>query len=272
MAALVRACHPLPTLAVVVFTMGYAAAAGAGPWAVTGLIPAVITGQLAVGWTNDAVDAPLDRAAGRLDKPLVGTALRRSTVSTGAVLAALACVPLSLLGLGTTAGLLHLVAVGSALSYDLALKRTGLSPLPYLVSFGLLPPVAALGTGSHGPPVSHVVGAALLGLAAHFTNTVADTDADAATGVRGLPQRLGPARSLRVSAGALAVAAGVLLAQVLTQPAGAVRTVVAAGLLAAAVAAALAPLMLPGRFPAAGAFRLTLAAVALVLAGLLVGA
>ena len=101
--------------------------------------------------------------------------------------------PASLL-LGALPGTAHLVGVAAGLAYDLRLKATLASPLPYLVFFGLLPLVAVTAAGA---PISLVLCAvgALTGLAAHLANTVPDAAEDAAAGVRGLPQRLGPAVS-----------------------------------------------------------------------------
>ena len=95
----------------------------------------------------------------------------------------------------------------SAYSYDLWLKRTLLSWLPFAVSFGVLPAVAttALPGQPFPPPAIWVAGAAL-GVAAHLANTVKDTEADARTGVRGFPQAIGPRRSLTLAAALIAVA------------------------------------------------------------------
>jgi 4-hydroxybenzoate polyprenyltransferase len=113
-----------------------------------------------------------------------------------------------------------------------------------------------------------LAGGALLGLAAHFTNTVGDTEADAATGVRGLPQRLGAAVSLRVSAVLVVLAAVSLLTA--ARGAGAV----ALGVLVAGALLGFAGVVLGGDLSARGrlAFRLTLGAVALVIVGFLLSA
>jgi 4-hydroxybenzoate polyprenyltransferase len=273
---LLAACHPLPCLAVTAFAVGYAAAVGrSGPGAGAGTLllvaAAVLTGQLTVGWTNDWLDADRDAAAGRRDKPVATGAVSRSAVGAAAVLAGACCVPLSL-GLGLRPGLLHLVAVGSALGYDAGLKAGPFSPLPYLLSFGLLPVVVATAVSGAAPPAGVVVAAALLGLAAHFANTVPDAVADAATGVRGLPQRLGPARSLLVTAAGVALAALVLLATATHRGPLAV-SLLAAGAVLAGTGVPLtvrARRIAPDRPPGRSAFRLTLVAVALVVAGFLV--
>src|SRR3984957_10260529 len=67
--ALIVASHPGPCLAITALTTILAAEAaphGTGPVL---LAPAMLAGQLSVGWSNDAFDAPRDAAAGRTDKP-----------------------------------------------------------------------------------------------------------------------------------------------------------------------------------------------------------
>src|SRR3954471_8758199 len=264
---LVVACHPLPCLAVTAFAAGWALSAGLpGPRA--GLVAlAVLLGQLSIGWCNDAVDAPRDLAAGRPDKPVPAGLVTARQVAFAAAAALLACVVASL-ALGVAPGIVHLVAVASAWAYDLVLKPTPASPLPYAVSFGLLPAVATLAaTPPHWPPAGVMVGAALLGTGAHFANTVGDAEHDAVTGIRGMPQRIGPVASLRVSA-VLVVLAAVALFTADTSAGGWTLALLAAGAVLAVAGAVIA-----GRMVGRGrtAFRLTLAAVALVIAGFLVG-
>ncbi len=210
--ALVVATHPLPTLAVTLFTAAAAAAVGVAAGRTVLVALAVLSGQLSVGWSNDWIDRERDRRAGRLDKPIARGDLAAGTVGRAAVLALAACVPLSA-ALGRLPGVVHLIAVASAWAYNAGLKTTVLSPLPYLVSFGLVPPVlvALVLPGAPLPRWSVPVATALLGVSAHFANTVGDEAADTATAVRGLPQRLGPRRSVLVSAGLLVLAAPVLL-------------------------------------------------------------
>lgn len=229
---------------------------------------AVLTGQLSVGWCNDAVDAERDSRARRLAKPIPAGLVSRRVVSAAAGLAAVTCVALSF-ALGLMPGTLHVLAVASAWSYNLHLKRTRLSPLPYLASFGLLAAVVATaGPGSPAPPAAVVLAAGLLGAAAHFANTVGDTEADALTGVRGLPQRVGPQASLVVSAAGVAAAALTLLL-------GLARITPTSVALLAAGAAVAALSVVGGARASPGtsrtAFRLCLLAVALVIMGFVAG-
>jgi 4-hydroxybenzoate polyprenyltransferase len=210
--ALLLAAHPLPSVAVTAFAAATGASAGLGAGRTTLLAAAILAGQLSIGWANDYVDADRDRVVGRADKPLARRALPDGAVGLAASIALLADVPLSL-ALGTRPGAAHLAAVGGAWLYDTWLKPTVASLVPYAVSFGLLPVVIAGSLpGAPRPRLLIVVAAALMGLAAHFANTVGDTADDARTGVRGLPQRIGPAGSLALSALLVAGAAGCLVA------------------------------------------------------------
>jgi 4-hydroxybenzoate polyprenyltransferase len=51
-----------------------------------------------------------------------------------------------------------------------------------------------------------MVATALIGVGAHFVNAVADADDDDLTGIRGLPQRIGPRRALEVGSTMLLLA------------------------------------------------------------------
>lgn len=209
--ALVRSCHPEPTAAVTLLVTAFAATTGRDVLGVVLVGAAVLTGQLSIGWLNDALDADRDVAVGRTDKPVVAGEVTVSTLRTAAVVAALACVPLSLAS-GVVAGAVHLVAVAAGWAYDAGLKSTAASVVPYLVCFGLLPVFVVLGLpGSPAPPWWLPVGGALLGAGAHFANVLPDLDDDAATGVRGLPHRWGAAGS-RAAAALLLLAATIVLA------------------------------------------------------------
>jgi 4-hydroxybenzoate polyprenyltransferase len=209
-AALARACHPEPTVAVTLFATALAAAGGRPRAGIVAVAAAVGAGQLSVGWSNDLLDRGRDAAGGRTDKPIVVDGLAPGTVAGATAAALVACVPLSFLS-GGRAGSAHLAAVASGWAYNLGLKATPLSVVPYAVSFALLPASVVLGLPGHPtPPWWLPLAGALLGSGAHFANVLPDLDADARTGVRGLPQRLGPA-GVRASA-ALLLAAGSVVA------------------------------------------------------------
>lgn len=276
--ALVRAAHAGPTVAVTAFALAwgrFGAGLGAGTLLLLGA--AVLTGQLAIGWCNDYLDADRDSLAGRRDKPVAAGEVPRRTVGTALVVALAACVVLSL-SLGLLPGLVHLLAVAGGLAYDWRLKSTLASPLPYALSFGLLPAVATLAADpSRWPAPAVTVAAALLGLAAHLANTVPDAEDDARTGVAGLPQRIGPQASA-VGAGVLLAAAALVLLPTAIDGGG-VGSAVAAVLLTVGVVLGLtggARVLLARRRPGAAARRVgrsvfwsVVAAAGLVVLGLL---
>ncbi|WP_107122013.1 UbiA family prenyltransferase [Streptomyces sp. DSM 15324] len=191
LSALLRSCHPEPALAVTVFVSALAVAAGRGAAGSAAVAAAVLAGQLSVGWCNDAADARRDTARGRRDKPVAAGELPPRAVAVAAGTALGLCVPLSLLS-GAAAGAVHLGGVAAGWAYNLRLKRTVLSPLPYAVGFASLPAFVTLGPPSQTWPAWWATTAgALLGVGAHLVNVLPDIDDDLATGVRGLPQRLG---------------------------------------------------------------------------------
>jgi 4-hydroxybenzoate polyprenyltransferase len=209
--ALLRSCHPEPTAAVTLMVTALAVTTGHTAARVVLIGLAVLTGQLSIGWLNDVLDAERDRTVGRADKPVVAGAVSARTVGIATAVAAVACVPLSL-ACGVWAGVLHLIAVAAGWAYDLGLKSTPVSVLPYMVCFGLLPAFVVVALpGSPAPPWWLPVAGALVGAGAHFANVLPDLEDDATTGVRGLPHRIGAAGS-RIAAAVLLLAATVVLA------------------------------------------------------------
>jgi 4-hydroxybenzoate polyprenyltransferase len=192
---LALACHPLPTLAVTAISAGLAALAGLDFATGAVLVLAVFTGQLSIGWSNDRIDAARDRAVARSDKPLAAGDVAPVAVTVAIGCALIATVVFSLL-LGLEPGLVALLTVAGGWAYNLGLKATVWSWVPFAVSFGLLPAIATLSrsgdrAGHNWPAGWAVIAGALLGVSAHFANVLPDLGDDAATGVRGLPHRLG---------------------------------------------------------------------------------
>jgi len=207
--ALALSSHPGPSVAVSAVAAVLGIAVGLDPLRVVILGLAFLLGQVSVGLSNDWIDAGRDRAVGRTDKPVASGRVSVGTVRAVAFVTAAAAILLTL-PLGWPAALAHTVFITSAWTYNLGLKSTPLSVVPYIVSFGLLPMVATLAR-----PVPAVAAGwalalgALLGVAAHFSNVLPDLDDDARTGIAGLPHRLGRAASGVVIWASLAAGAAV---------------------------------------------------------------
>jgi 4-hydroxybenzoate polyprenyltransferase len=210
-ALLLASSHPEPAAAVTTVSAALAASAGRTAGGVVAVAVAVAAGQLSVGWCNDYVDRERDAASGRPDKPVARGDVWPEFVRWAAGIALVAVVPLSLLS-GWRAMLVHCAAVGLAWAYDLGLKATAWSVVPYTIAFGLLPVFVVLGLpGAPLAPWWAALGGALLGAGAHFANTLPDLADDLATGVRGLPHRIGAPAS-RVLTAVLLLGASVVLA------------------------------------------------------------
>lgn len=208
---LVLAAHPGPTVAVTVLALVLGAGVGLPASTLVLLGLAFLAGQLSIGWSNDWIDAERDATVGRTDKPVATGRIDVTTVRTAALVAAAATVVLSF-ALGLAAGAVHVLVVASGWSYNAGLKRTRWSVVPFIVSFGLLPAVVTLALPDPTLPAGWaIVAGAVLGVAIHFTNVLPDLDDDAATGIAGLPHRVGRRVSGLVAFAALALASIVVL-------------------------------------------------------------
>jgi 4-hydroxybenzoate polyprenyltransferase len=262
--ALIITSHPGPSLAIAALTTLLAAQAaphGAGP-ALTA--PALLAGQLSIGWSNDACDAARDAAAGRTDKPLARGDISARAVWTAAGTAAAAGLAMALV-IGPVTGGLYALVVVPGWAYNLGLKSTLASGVMYLLGFGPLPAYAASTLPGHPLPRWPVtVAAALLGLGAHFANVLPDLAADKATGVGGLPQRVaarwGPGAVRAVALAALLTASVLLLL-------GATRRWVAIPGLIAALLLAVAATRGTGRVPFLAAIGIAAVDIVLFAAG-----
>lgn len=260
---LVVASHFPPTVMVTAFALALSAGIGAGARTTTLVALAVLTGQLSVGWSNDWLDARRDVAVGRADKPVVTGLVTAATLRAAALVALGACVVLSL-ATGLLPGVVHVVAVGVAWSYNALLKATWWSWAPYAVSFGLLAVFVVLAAPGEGRPAPWAVAAAaLLGVGAHVANTLPDLEDDAATGVRGLPHRLGR-RASSVLAPVLLAAASALVVLAPPTPPGPVTWALGAVAVALALAAGVVGVVRP-RSRAPFALSMAVAGVCVVL-------
>lgn len=262
--ALIIAGHPGPSLAITVLVTLLAAQAapdGIGP-VLTG--PAMLAGQLSVGWSNDAMDAKRDAAAGRTDKPVATGAISVRAVWIAAVVALVSALAMAL-AISVTTAILLAVIVGAAWAYNLGLKSTLASGLMYILGFGPIPAYAASTLPGHPVPIWYATAAAaLVGLGGHFANVLPDLAADRAAGVNGLPQQVAArwgAGSVRAIALVLLLSASVLLLL------AASRQWVALGGLGVAVLLAGIGAVGTGRVPFAAAFGIAAVDVVVLTVG-----
>ncbi|WP_344058442.1 UbiA family prenyltransferase [Microbacterium pumilum] len=209
--ALWGSTHPGPTLVVSALALAIGIAVGLEPWRLVLLTLAVFSGQLSIGLSNDVIDAPRDRAVGRADKPIArGDVSERVAWGAAIGTVVVALVLSAPLGFGMLAA--HAVFLASAWSYNVALKATPFSILPFIVSFGIFPSLATLASPDPhvAAPWAWIAGAAL-GAAVHLTNVLPDLDEDLRTGVRGLPHRVGARSSAVIAAAGIVVGAVAVL-------------------------------------------------------------
>jgi 4-hydroxybenzoate polyprenyltransferase len=263
---LIIASHPGPCLAItamVTVLSIQAAPHGVGPLLVA---PAILAGQLSVGWSNDAWDAARDAAAGRTDKPVA-----RGDISVRAVWIAafgsLAAALVMSLAIGPAPLLVNAVLIGAAWAYNAVLKSTWASGLMYIAGFAPIPAFVTSTLPGHPLPNWPVTAAAgALGLGNHFANVLPDLAGDEAADVNGLPQIVAArwgAVAVRVAALVLLLAATVLLL-LAANPAR--RWVAAAGL-AAACTVAMIGFRSSGKVPFASALGIAGINVVLFAAG-----
>ena len=236
--------HPFPSTLDAVLTGVVAGLAGGRLDVVVRLALAMLVIQAAIGATNDIVDTPADRAV-KPGKPiaagLVSELAARRIAAAGLVTGLLLAASVSIAALG-------LALAGSAvgIAYDLRLKGTAASWLPFAVGIPLLPLFGWIGAAGTLPVPILVLGALAVpaGAAIAVANSLPDLERDAAAGVASAATALGKARAARVIAilqGVVAVAAIGSFALLqdggrVGVPAGAVGLVTSCAVLVAGVA------------------------------------
>jgi 4-hydroxybenzoate polyprenyltransferase len=221
--------HPGPSLLVTLVFVAIAGLAGRGvPDAarILQLVGTMLPIQLCIGVVNDVVDLPADAVA-QPYKPLARGVLGRPAatwlgfVLGGTGLAVAATINAATLGLGAA-------ALGAGLAYDLGLRRTVLSWVPWWGGMAVLPLAAYASVGAIPGRLLIVIPlSALIAVGLHLANAQPDVDADRVAGVRSLPVVMGFA-AVRW-AGPAALAAAGLLALALAFPLGQAGPVLFAG-------------------------------------------
>ena len=227
--------HPIPSLLTTVAAVAFAWIFGIRPsdrrfWWIAAITLLV---QLSISALNEWADADLDRRAGRR-RPIPLGLVSPMTALIVAVVAAVGAFLLCVLSqLGTIA--LLLVGVGTACgwAYDLWLKGTPLSFVPFAIAFPLLPVWIGVLAGR---PLSSLailfLGGSPLAAAIHLADAIPDRDRDQAAGLKTLAVWLGRPWAEMAAAGLLLI--GTLVSIVLIIQRG---TVPIAGVSVLAVAA-----------------------------------
>ena len=196
------AAHAFPLAAVMALTALIAVVSADGELdleRLAAVLIAMLGSQLAIGWSNDYLDRDADAqhqpwkpvVRGEIDSAKMPFAIVAALSISLAAGVTLGWLPLLLLVIGTSAGL----------SYNLWLKSSRLSALPYLVALGVLPPFVwtALDVYEDDFLGLYLV-ATPLALGAHLANVLPDVRSDGAQGRTTLAVALGVRRSLVVLA------------------------------------------------------------------------
>ncbi|CAN5809227.1 hypothetical protein BH20CHL2_BH20CHL2_10760 [soil metagenome] len=206
--------HAVPIIVVMTATAAFALVAASG-WPGLGqmarLLGAMFGGQIAIGAVNELVDVELDRVA-KPDKPipagLVSEHGARIMAITGvSVMAVLSPT------FGVDAFLLCALGTGAGVVYSFWFKRTIWSWIPYLVALPLLPiwVWTALSEVDPGMFAIYPIGAAAV-IAVQIAQSLPDVRADQESGVRTLAVALGSSRARKVCWGAMILAASLAAA------------------------------------------------------------
>jgi len=200
--------HPIPSLLTTLAAVGFAGIFGIGLgdarlWWIAGIMLLV---QFSISALNEWADADLDRRAGRR-RPIPLGLLSRGTALNVAVLGAVGAFLLSALSdLGPAALLLVGVGIACGWAYNLWLKPTPLSFLPFAIAFPLMPFWIGLIAGR---PLSSLavlfLGGSPLATAIHLADAIPDRDRDRLAGLKTLAVALGRPGSELAATGLLLV-------------------------------------------------------------------
>lgn len=211
-----RLLHPFPVAMNGVAAAAFALLAHRG-WPGTArvalIVAAIVGSQAAVGVVNDLRDRDLDAIA-KPSKPLIAG---RASVAGAYVLGALALVVALVAGvaLGVRSLALVVAMTAAGLVYDLWLKRTAFSALPYVLGLPILPIWAWICVRGAPPRLwfTYPLGV-LIGFGLHLANALPDAERDAEGGIRGIVQVVGKRTARALCIGSFALTLGVVAALV----------------------------------------------------------
>jgi 4-hydroxybenzoate polyprenyltransferase len=211
-----RLLHPLPSLLTVAAAGAFVLLAARGLPPLGRLFHLLIIEtamQFSISAFNDYFDREID--TGRTDKPVAMGAIGLRAAWIFGLVLALVAVGLAL-PLGPSVSVLTMIGLGGGLLYDIRLKYTAFSWLPFALAFPTLPLWAWAGASPNGEIparlfwVVPVIAVLVVGI--HLADTIPDLHMDTTAGVRGLAHRLGMARSLALCWAAFGLALLVTLA------------------------------------------------------------
>jgi geranylgeranylglycerol-phosphate geranylgeranyltransferase len=188
--------------------------------------------QLGIGTVNDVVDAPRD-AGRKPGKPIPAGLVGRQAAGLLALAAFFGGGALAA-SVSLALGALAVVVIAIGLSYDLRLKGTVWSWLPFAIGIPILPVYGWLGAAGTLPPAFAVLVpvAMVAGAALAIGNALVDVERDEAAGVTSIAAGLGVNRAAATTSLLLAAVLGAAVgtAAVVGRPIG---TVALLGLLGA---------------------------------------
>jgi 4-hydroxybenzoate polyprenyltransferase len=233
--SLIFMAHPGPSVLVTVVLVAIAGLAEhrvPDATRIAQLIGAMLPVQLCIGVINDVVDIRAD-ALTKPYKPLVRGVVSRSTATwVGVVLGVVGLAVAATINLATLG--FDALALGAGLAYDLGLRRTPLSWVPWWGGMAVLPLEGYASAGSIPTQLLVLVPlSALVAVGLHFANALPDIDGDRRAGRRSLPVIAG--NRVAQWAGPASVAVAGVLAVVFAEPLGQAGFVFFAGVAILAV-------------------------------------
>ena len=195
-----RLVHPFPSTLDAVAAATIALIAGAEASVAVRLALGMLGLQFAIGAANDLADAPRDRVS-RPDKPIPAGLVNPRHAAAVLVVASSAglCAAGSV---GVAAFAVGVLGLADGLIYDIRLKGTAASWVPFALGVGLLPVYAWLGVAGTLPPAfwGIVPLAFVAGTTLALANALADLERDLLAGAASVATALGRGRALVGSA------------------------------------------------------------------------
>jgi 4-hydroxybenzoate polyprenyltransferase len=177
----------------------------------------ILLSQLSISALNDWADRDRDAAAHR-PRPVAVGRIPPAVALGLAIVVPLGMLP-GALAFGPIAGTVLVIGLLAGWAYDLWLKPTALSFLPFAVAFPLLPTWVGLVAGrSLSSFIWLIPAGAFLAAAIHLADSLPDIKTDAASGLRTLAVQLGSRRTIAAISGCIMVGGLIVLAAVGARP------------------------------------------------------